>query len=81
MRGGNSNLKILSSATISLGPRCLALFVEIFYALFPGFSIPNVQKCANLVDLERFFGKMSTSTYVIAKIGIDTAENEPSKVL
>ena len=34
-----------------------------------------VQTCANLVDLE----KMLQNDYLVAKIGVDTAENEPRK--
>ena len=36
-----------------------------------------MQKCANLVELQ----KMLTNTYLVAKIGFDTAENEPAKNL
>ena len=35
-----------------------------------------VQKNANLVDLE----KLLQNEYLVAKIGVDRAENEPSKV-
>jgi len=38
-----------------------------------------VEKNANLVDLEKWF-KILQNEYLDAKIGVDTAENEPSKV-
>ena len=37
--------------------------------------IPTVQKCEHLVEL----GKCCKINYLFAKIGFDTAENEPSK--
>ena len=40
------------------------------------FEFGAVQKNANLVDLE----KCCKNEYLVAKIGVDTAENEPSKV-
>ena len=49
---------------------------------FPGFSHlgqKQVQKDANLVDLEK--SKMLQNEHLDAKIGVDTAENEPFKVL
>ena len=39
------------------------------------FECGAVQKCVDLVDLIRF-----SNEYSIAKIGVDTAENEPRKV-
>ena len=47
--------------------------------VFPGFfplGIPKVQRVLNLVDLEKCF----KNEYLVAKIGFDTEENEPSKV-
>ena len=37
-----------------------------------------LQKCADLVDFEKIF--MQQIECLVAKIGFDTAENEPSKV-
>jgi len=37
-----------------------------------------VQKCANRVDLNKSFN--GASEYTLAHIGVDAAENEPSKV-
>ena len=39
--------------------------------------IPKVQKCVNLVDLVK---SVQTSMDLLAKIGVDTAENEPSEI-
>ena len=43
---------------------------------FSEFVFGAVQGCVNLVDLK----KMLENAYLVAKIGVDTAENEPSKV-
>ena len=40
--------------------------------------IPKVQKCFNLVDIVKSF--QPSIYYLLAKIGFDTAENEPLKV-
>ena len=40
-------------------------------------EIGAVQRCLNLVDL----AKMLKDAYLLVKIGVDTCENEPSKVL
>ena len=40
------------------------------------FEFGAVRRCANLVDLE----KMLKNEYLVANIGFDTEENEPSKV-
>ena len=40
------------------------------------FEIGAVRRNANLVDLE----KMQKNDYLIAKFGVDTAENEPLQV-
>ena len=40
------------------------------------FEIGAVQRNANLVDLE----KMQQNEYLLAKIGVDTAENEPLQI-
>ena len=37
----------------------------------------TVQKGVCLVDLVK---SVPTSTYLLAKVGVDTAENEPSKI-
>ena len=46
---------------------------------------PKVQKCVNLVDLVKSFQKSiyvysSIYMYLLAKFGVDTAENGPLKV-
>ena len=38
-----------------------------------------MQKCANLVELEKCF--QNSNTYFLAKFRFDTAENEPAKSL
>ena len=46
-------------------------------------SFVEIEKNVNLIDLVRGFSKTHYSrlrTYLIAKIGVDTAENEPLKV-
>ena len=40
------------------------------------FELGAVRRCVNLVDLERCF----KNDYLVAKIGFDTEESEPSKV-
>ena len=40
------------------------------------FEFGAVRRCVNLVDLEQCL----KNEYVVAKIGFDTEENEPSKV-
>ena len=39
------------------------------------FEFGAVRRCVNLVDLEKCFN----NEYLVAKIGFDTEENEPSK--
>ena len=50
-------------------------FLEIFDNFLQNFEIRAAQNCANLVDLK----KMLKNDYLIVKIGVDTAENEPRK--
>ena len=59
------------------------LFCKILHAVaYSNFEFGAVQKCVDLVDLVKSFPTDSYSNvYLLAKIGIDTAENEPSKVL
>ena len=40
------------------------------------FEFGAVRRCGNLIDLE----KCLKNEYLVAKIGFDTEENEPSKV-
>ena len=64
--------------------------------VFPGFfplGIPKVRRCDNLVHVVVFPGffhfdskscryrKMLQNEYLLAKIGADTAENEPSPMV
>ena len=65
------NLRILSNfAEISIKKRkSLTKFCK-------DFQFRGVQRCDNRVDLE----KMLKNEYLLAKIGADTEENEPSKV-
>ena len=42
------------------------------------FEYEAVQKCANIVDLAKSF--QTSSYYLLAKFGVDTAENGPLKV-
>ena len=42
------------------------------------FEFGAVRRCANLVDLAKIL--MKKKEYLVAKIGFDTEENEPSKV-
>ena len=42
--------------------------------------IQKVQKCVNLVDLDKINTGYLLFTYVVAEVGLGTAENEPSKV-
>ena len=54
--------------------KCLTKFSRIF-------GCGAVQKYVNLVDLVESFPTDSYSNeYLLAKIGVDTAENEPLKV-
>ena len=39
-----------------------------------------LQKSANLVDLEKLLQILVQNEYLFAKFGIDTSENEPSKM-
>ena len=39
-----------------------------------------MQRIANLVDLEKLLVKILKNYALVAKFGVDTAENEPSKV-
>ena len=49
-----------------------ALFMVFYW-------IPKVQKYVNLVNIIKYRRELSNE-YLIAKIGFDTAENEPLKV-
>ena len=49
---------------------------EALFMVF--YRIPRVQKCENLVDLVESF--QTFMYYLLAKFGVDTAENEPLKV-
>ena len=42
------------------------------------FEFEAVRRCANIVDLEKKL--MLKHEYLVAKIGLDTEESEPSKV-
>ena len=44
------------------------------------FEFGAVRRCVNLVDLEEFTLNSLKDEYLVAKIGFDTEENEPSKV-
>ena len=52
------------------------IITKIFNEILQNFEIRAAPNCENLVDLE----KMLKNDYLLAKIGADTAENEPSKV-
>ena len=51
---------------------------ENFDEILQNFEIRAAQNCENLVDLEKCC-KMHKTEYLLAKIGVDTAENEPRK--
>ena len=46
--------------------------------ILQNFEIRAAQNCEKLVDFIRF-RKMLQNEYLVAKIGVDTAENEPRK--
>ena len=55
-------------------------FSENYRQNFANFGFGAVQRFLNLVDLEKC-GKMRILEILDIKIGVDTADNEPSKVL
>ena len=55
--------------------------VESLYKNCDNFGLRAAQKCGHLVYLETCSScYISIQTYVVAKIGFGTTENEPSKV-
>ena len=58
-------------------PRASARKKKSFCKILRKFGFRAVQRVLNLVDLK----KMLKNDYLDAKIGVDTEENEPSKVL
>ena len=53
---------------------------ESLTKFFWNIEVLAVQKHVNLVDLVKSFPKSYSNEYLLAKIGVDTAENEPLKV-
>ena len=57
------------------------IFEKSLTIFYWNFEVWAVQKYANLVDRVKSFPTIANSNeYLLAKIGVDTAENEPLKV-
>ena len=69
----------------SPGPCASSLARSAFHGFSIGFPRTKAQKCVNLVDLDKSFQTSFerdsySNEYLLAKIGVDTAENGPLKL-